>query len=104
MIRSTIIMAMAVIAETIATHLAAAQTATSYGTPIALAPAPLPPPPPPVTRALLPGHWQLEGAHYVWVKPETRLRVVQERPLILGQNVWKDGRWVFVPTHYAAPN
>ena len=74
---------------------------------------PLPPPsqvvtevpvivlPPPVTKALLPGHWQLEGARYVWVQPETRLRPVQLRPLLLGENVWKDGKWVYVPTHYA---
>jgi hypothetical protein len=73
---------------------AAAQTAAEYPAPVA---------PPPVARALLPGHWQLDGARYVWVPPETRLRVVQGRPLVVGQNVWRDGRWVFVPTHYAPP-
>ena len=74
---------------------------------------PLPPPsqvvaevpvielPPPVTKALLSGHWQLEGARYVWVPPETHLRPIQLRPLLLGENVWKDGKWVYVPTHYA---
>ena len=96
MIRSTIIMAMAAIAVASAIQPAAARTAA----PVVVAPGP-PPPPPPVTRALLPGHWQLDGARYVWVKPETRLRVVQERPLILGQNVWKNGRWVFLSAHYA---
>ena len=80
-------------------------------TPAPIAATPLPPPipvtapvvvlPPPVTKALLPGRWQLEGARYVWVPPETRLRPVQLRPLLLGENVWKDGRWVYVPTHYA---
>ena len=102
MIRSTILMAMAAIAAANASQPAAAQTAAPYVAPVVLAPAP-PPPPPPVTRALLPGHWQLDGARYVWVKPETRLRVVQERPLILGQNMWKNGSWVFVPAHYAPP-
>ena len=75
---------------------------------------PLPPPspvvaevpvivlPPPVTKALSPGHWQLEGARYAWVPPETRLRPVQLRPLVLGENVWKDGKWVYMPAHLAA--
>jgi len=103
MIRSTFIMAMAAIASAIAIQPATAQTAASYVAPVVVAPAP-PPLPPPVTRALLPGHWQLDGALYVWVKPETRLRVVQERALILGQNVWNDGSWVFVPAHYARPH
>ena len=79
----------------------------AWAQPISLTPAPIvatpiPPPipvvtapavvlPPPVTEALLPGHWQLEGARYVWVPPETRLRPVQLRPLLLVENVWKDG-------------
>ena len=100
MIRSAIIMAMAAIAAANASPPAAAQTAAPYVATVVVAPAP----PPPVTRALLPGHWQLNGALYVWVKPETRLRVVQERALILGQNVWTDGSWVFVPAHYARPH
>ena len=94
---------------------AAAFALTAQAQPIPLTPpvvaSPLPPPTsvvvappevltPPVTRALLPGHWQLDGARYVWVPPETRLRPVQLRPLVLGENVWKDGRWVYVPTHY----
>ena len=90
----------------------------AWAQPIPLTPAPIvatpiPPPipvvtapaimlPPPVTKALLPGHWQLEGAHYVWFPPETRLRPVQPRPLVLGENVWKDGQWVYVPTHFSA--
>jgi hypothetical protein len=32
---------------------------------------------------------------------KTRLRRVVERPLVAGVNVWKGGRWVFVPQHYA---
>ena len=61
----------------------------------------LPPPdPPPVTYALLPGHWQLEGARYVWVPPETALRRVEARPLVEGRYVWRDGEWRWVPAHY----
>ena len=99
------------LASTIALSQAAwAQPISLTPAPIVATPLPLPSPiltapgvvlPSPVTKALLPGHWQLEGAHYVWVPPETRLRPVQLRPLLLGENVWKDGRWVYVPTHYA---
>jgi hypothetical protein len=76
--------------------------------PVALAPPGLvanPPPPPgpaPVTYALLPGHWQLRGATYVWVPPETRLRRVEDRPFVPGRYVWRDGSWVWVRGHYAA--
>ena len=75
--------------------------------PVALAPsavvvAPPPPPgPPPVTCALLPGHWRLHGATYVWEPPETRLRPVENRPFVAGRYVWHDGGWVWVPGHYA---
>ena len=30
----------------------------------------IPPGPPPVTKALLPGRWELQGAKYVWVPPD----------------------------------
>ncbi len=63
---------------------------------------PAAPPQPSVTYALLPGHWQLNGARYVWIPPETRLRRVVDRPLVPGVNVWKGGRWVFVRQHYGA--
>ena len=99
------------LAPTIALSQAACAQPISH-TPAPMVATPLPPPipvvtapavmlPPPVTKALLPGPWQLEGARYVWVPPETRLRPVQLRPLLLGKNVWKDGKWVYVPTHYA---
>jgi hypothetical protein len=64
-------------------------------------PPPPPPGPPPVTYALLPGHWRLRGATYVWVPPETRLRPVEDRPFVAGRYVWRDGAWVWVPGHYA---
>jgi hypothetical protein len=66
----------------------------------AVSAAPAPPPPPPVTYALLPGHWQLQGANYVWIPPETTPRLVVSRPLVPNQYVWKGGTWVYIPQHY----
>jgi hypothetical protein len=64
--------------------------------------APLPAPPTPVTtRAQLPGHWKLHGSNYVWVAPETRLREVQTAALVQGGYEWRNGSYVWVPTHYA---
>ncbi len=69
--------------------------------PVAIAPsgvivAPPPPPaPPPVRYALLPGHWQIRGATYVWVPPETRRRPVEDRPFVAGGYVWRDGAWAW---------
>jgi hypothetical protein len=89
------------------------QPAPLQGAPISLAPAdmsnaPSTPPPiaavtpaPSVTYALLPGHWQLKGARYVWIRPETAPRLVVARRLVPHQNVWEDGHWVYVPSHYA---
>src|SRR5215472_2400376 len=50
---------------------------------------------PTATYALLPGHWQLEGAQYVWVPPETVPRPVEYRPFIEGHYSWRDGQWVW---------
>ena len=60
----------------------------------------IPPGPPPVTKALLPGRWELHGAKYVWVPPDTELRRVDERPWQQGRYVWRDRAWVWVPAHY----
>ena len=60
----------------------------------------IPPGPPPVTKALLPGRWELRGAKYVWVPPDTDLRRVDERPWQQGRYVWRDRAWVWVPAHY----
>ncbi len=59
---------------------------------------------PTVTYALQAGHWQLQGAEYLWVPPETVPRPVQYRPLIQAHYayVWRDGKWAWVPTHYGA--
>ena len=61
----------------------------------------LPPPAAPtVTYALLPGHWALRGADYVWVPPERVLRPVQSGTLAPGRFVWRGGAYVWVPAHY----
>lgn len=58
-------------------------------------------PPPVITRALLPGHWALHGARYVWVPPETTPRPVRSAEVLPGAYVWRNGAYVWVPTHPA---
>ena len=53
-----------------------------------------------VTYALLPGHWQLQGAQYVWVPPETVPRPVAYWRYVEGRYVWRGGEWIWVPAHY----
>ena len=85
--------------------LAAPYLVARHAPPLAATPSPVadvtpqPPGPPSVTYALLPGHWQLEGARYVWVPPETALRRVEAWPLVEGRYVWHDGAWHWVPAH-----
>jgi hypothetical protein len=57
---------------------------------------------PKATSALLPGHWQLAGAHYVWIPPDKEPRPVEKWRLIEGRLVfdWSDGKWVWTPPHY----
>ena len=64
--------------------------------------APIQPAPfqPIVTYALLPGHWQLQGAQYVWVPPESVARPVAYWRFVQGVYVWRGGEWVWVPAHY----
>jgi hypothetical protein len=62
--------------------------------------APGPPPPRPHTFAMLPGHWQLDGATYVWVKGDDTLRPVEPHPFVQGHYAWRDRAWVWVPDHY----
>ena len=64
------------------------------------APAEPAPAQPIVTYALLPGHWQLRGAQYVWVPPETVPRPVTYWRFVQGRYVWRGGEWVWVPAHY----
>jgi hypothetical protein len=70
--------------------------------PVAPAPRPVAAPRPPVeplyTHALFPGHWQVTGASYVWVPPDTRLRPVVH--CVPGTFVWRDGTWVWAPPRY----
>ena len=93
-------------AMVLAFHPASAQPVQPAPAPplVAVAPQPLPsppqPPPPPITKALLPGHWQLSGANWVWVPPERHPRPVEQRPLVPGTYVWRDGAWRWVPAHF----
>ena len=74
-----------------------------YGLAAPLAPPPLPRGPPSETYGLLPGHWQLEGARYVWVPPDSRLRRVVDTATVPNRYVWRGGRWVFEPQHTVVP-
>lgn len=65
-----------------------------------LAVLPAPPPAPVITKALLPGHWQLGSWQYHWVPPETQLRTVETRAWVQGHYVWRGGAWTWVPSHY----
>ena len=56
--------------------------------------------PPIATYALLPGRWQLQGAEYVWVPPETVPRPVAYRRFVQGRYVWRGSEWIWVPAHY----
>ena len=53
-----------------------------------------------MTYALLPGHWQLQGAQYVWVPPEIDPRPVAYWRFVQGRYVWRGGEWVWAPAHY----
>jgi len=64
------------------------------------APAQPSPAEPIVTYALLPGHWQLQGAQYVWAPPETVPRPVAYWRFVQGRYVWSGGEWVWVPAPY----
>jgi hypothetical protein len=81
------------------------QVAATTPLPRLVAPvAPLAPPPaaqPVITRALLPGHWALHGARYVWIPPEATLRRVQSAAFVSGAYVWRNGAYVCVPAHDA---
>jgi len=76
--------------------------ATSASTPAATIATPLPvSPAPPVSKfVLLPGHWQLDGYRYVWVKGDETLRPVEARRFAQGRYVWRDRAWVRVPDHF----
>jgi hypothetical protein len=67
----------------------------------ALAPQPPPQVPTTITRALLAGHWALDGADWIWFPPETVPRRVQTAPLVQGKYVWRGGQYVWVPAHFA---
>ncbi len=54
-----------------------------------------------ITRALLPGYWALSGARYVWVPAETTLRTVEITQLVPDGYAWRDGSYLWIPTHHA---
>jgi WXXGXW repeat (2 copies) len=69
--------------------------------PVAAAPAGIPAPQVPrVSYSILPGHWQLDGARYVWVPLEARPRRVEDRAFALGHYVWRGGEWSWMPGHF----
>jgi hypothetical protein len=51
--------------------------------------------------ALSPGHWQLHGAESVWVSPQTKSMPVRIVPVTPGKYVWRNGKYVWIPRHYA---
>ncbi|WP_459677747.1 hypothetical protein [Acidisoma sp. 7E03] len=53
-----------------------------------------------ITKALLPGHWQLGSWQYHRVPPETQLRTVETHPWVQGHYVWSGGAWTWNPSHY----
>jgi hypothetical protein len=57
---------------------------------------------PMVTKALLPGHWELAGWQSRWVPPDTAYRPVQSNMFIPGHSEYRGGAWVWVGGHYAA--
>ena len=73
---------------------ASVSAATSNNRVASAAPGPM------VTRALLPGHWQLAGWQYHWVPPDTAYRAVQSNPFIPGHYVYRGGAWIWVTGHY----
>jgi hypothetical protein len=79
-------------------HPVAAPTPVQPAAPVVVAA--IPAGPPPETKALLPGRWELHGAKYVWVPPDTDLRRVDERPWQEGRYVWRARAWVWLPAHY----
>lgn len=54
---------------------------------------------PTTTYALLPGRWELHGATYHWVPPDTVPRRVAVRSSVPGRYVWRNGAYVWFPAH-----
>ncbi len=56
---------------------------------------------PMVTKALLPGHWELVGWQYHWIPPDTTYRTVETNPFIPGHYEYRGGAWIWVGGHHA---
>jgi hypothetical protein len=57
-------------------------------------------PVPMITKALLPGHWELTGWQYHWVPPDSSYRSVQTSTFIPGHYEYRGGAWIWVAGHY----
>jgi hypothetical protein len=57
-------------------------------------------PVPMITKALLPGHWELTGWQYHWVPPDSSYRGVQTSTFIPGHYEYRGGAWIWVAGHY----
>src|SRR5271165_6717125 len=77
-----------------------ATSASTLATTVATPLPPMSPAPPVSTFVLLPGHWQLDGSTYVWVRGDNALRPVEARRFVQGHWLWRDRVWVWVPDHY----
>jgi hypothetical protein len=66
----------------------------------AINPTPTMPALPMITKALLPGHWQLTKSQYHWVPPDTSYRTVETESFIPGHYEYRGGAWVWVAGHY----
>ena len=73
----------------------------SVSAPVAV-PVLVPEPAPVSTFRLLPGRWELHGATYDWVPPETVLRRVETRRVVEGRYGWVDDMWTWIPRHFTA--
>jgi len=66
----------------------------------AINPVPTMPAVPMITKALLPGHWQLTGSQYHWVPPDTSYRTVETESFTPGHYEYRGGAWLWVAGHY----
>ena len=66
----------------------------------AINPAPTMPAVPMITKALLPGHWQLTGSQYHWMPPDISYRSVETDPFISSHYEYRGGAWIWVAGHY----
>ena len=61
-----------------------------------------PPPPPRGGYAWVPGHWQWNGVHYVWLPGRYEVRRPEWGHYVPGRWAWNPrvGQWVWRPAHW----